>query len=80
MVALFRSERRPRSARIHNLPSMKWFLVLLLALIIFGGAAFFSYNVVFKEEIAVKKEQRGEITPAPTPDISLPEFEAAGKV
>ena len=59
---------------------MKWFLVLLLALIIFGGAAFFSYNVVFKEEIAVKKEQRGEITPAPTPDISLPEFQAAAKL
>ena len=59
---------------------MKWFLVLLLALIIFGGAAFFSYNVVFKEEIAVKKEQRGEFTPAPTPDISLPEFQAAAKL
>jgi len=59
---------------------MKWFLVLLLALIIFGGAAFFSYNLVFKEEIAVKKEQRGEITPAPTPDIGLPEFQAAAKL
>src|SRR5438046_6854142 len=59
---------------------MKWFLVLLLAMIVFGAAAFFSYNLIFKEEIAVKKEQRGEITPAPTPDISLPEFEAAAKL
>src|SRR6201987_5036119 len=59
---------------------MKWFLVLMLALIIFGGAAFFSYNLVFREEIALKKEQRGEVTPAPTPDISLPEFQAAAKL
>src|SRR5260370_31995923 len=59
---------------------MKWFTVLLLALIIFAAAAFFSYNLIFKEEIAVEKEQRGEITPAPTPDISLPEFEAAAKL
>ena len=28
----------------------------------------------------MQKEERGEITPAPTPDISLPEFQAAAKV
>ena len=56
---------------------MKWLFVLLLALIIFGGAAWFGYNTFVKEEIAVKKEQRGEITPPPAPDISLPEFQAA---
>src|SRR5438874_12029080 len=59
---------------------MKWLFALFLALLIFGGAAWFGYNYVFKEEIAVKKEQRGEITPAPTPDISLPEFQAAAKL
>jgi len=59
---------------------MKWLLVLLLALIIFGGAAWFGYNSFVKEEIAVKKEQRGEVAPAPTPDISLPEFQAAAQL
>ena len=38
---------------------MKWLFVLLLALIIFGGAAWFGYNSFVKEEIAVKKEQSG---------------------
>src|SRR5437899_12179251 len=56
---------------------MKWLFVLLLALIIFGGAAWFGYNTFVKEEIAVKKEQRGEVTPPPAPDISRPEFQAA---
>src|SRR4030095_4933282 len=77
-----RSEQRLDRARIHNraLPSMKWLFALLLALIIFGGAAWFGYNTFVKEEIAVKKEQRGEVTPAPTPDISLPEFQAAAQL
>lgn len=59
---------------------MKWLFVLFLAVIIFGGAAFFGYNLLFKQEIAVQKEQRGEVPPEPTPDISLPEFQAAGKL
>ena len=59
---------------------MKWLFALLLAFIIFGGAAWFGYNFVFKEDIQVRKEQRGEVTPAPTPDISLPEFQAAAKL
>ena len=59
---------------------MKWLFVLLLALFIFGGAAWFGYNTFIKEEIAVKKEQRGEVTPAPVPDISLPEFQAAAQL
>jgi LysM repeat protein len=62
------------------LPAMKWLFVLLLALIIFGGAAWFGYNTFVKEEMAVKKEQRGEVTPAPVPDISLPEFQAAAQL
>ena len=59
---------------------MKWLFVLLLALVIFGGAAWFGYNTFVKEEIELKKEQRGEVTPAPTPDISLPEFQAAAQL
>jgi LysM repeat protein len=59
---------------------MKWLFVLLLALIIFGGAAWFGYNSFVKEEIAVQKEQRGEITPAPAVDVSLPEFQAGAQL
>src|SRR5712691_9078475 len=59
---------------------MKWFFVLFLAIIIFGGAAWFGYNFVFKEDIQVRKEQRGEVTPEPRLDLTLPEFEAAAKL
>jgi LysM repeat protein len=59
---------------------MKWLLVLLLALVIFGGAAWFGYNTFVKEEIELKKEQRGEVPASPVPDISLPEFQAAAQL
>src|SRR5213592_314069 len=59
---------------------MKWLFALLLALAIFGGAAYFGYNVLFKQEIAVQKEQRGEIPATPVPDLSLPEFQEAAKL
>jgi LysM repeat protein len=59
---------------------MKWLFVLLLAVIIFGGAAWFGYNLFFKQQIELQKEQRGEVPTAPTPDISLPEFQAAAKL
>jgi LysM repeat protein len=59
---------------------MKWLFVLFLALIIFGGAAFFGYNLFFKQQIAVEKEQRGEIPQEPRVDITLPEFQAAAKL
>jgi LysM repeat protein len=59
---------------------MKWLFVLFLAIIIFGGAAWFGYNYVFKEDIQVAKEQRGEVTPEPRIDLTLPEFEAAAKL
>src|SRR5204863_9726362 len=80
--ALPRSEQRLDFARTHNraLSSMKWLFALLLAVIVFGGAAWFGYNFFVKEEIEVKKEQRGEVAVAPTPDISLPEFQAAAKL
>jgi LysM repeat protein len=56
---------------------MKWLFVLLLAIVIFGGAAFFSYNIFVKQEIAVRAEQRSDIAPQPTPDFGLTEFLAA---
>ena len=59
---------------------MKWLFALLLALAIFGGAYYFSYNVLFKQEIAVQQEQRGGIPNTPLPDVSLPEFQAAAKL
>jgi LysM repeat protein len=59
---------------------MKWLFVLFLALIIFGAAAWFGYSLFFKQQIAVEKEQRGEIPPEPRADISLPEFQAAAKL
>jgi LysM repeat protein len=59
---------------------MKWLFVLALAVIIFGGAAWFGYNLFFKQEIAVQKEQRGEVRAEPTPDISLPEFQGAAQL
>lgn len=58
---------------------MKWLFVLALALIIFGGA-WFGYNLIFKQDIEVRKEQRGEISQEPRADLSLPEFEAAAKL
>src|SRR3989440_9610489 len=59
---------------------MKWLFVLFLAIIIFGGAAWFGYNFVFKEDIQVRKEQRGEVASEPRLDLTLPEYEAAAKL
>src|SRR5260370_10356379 len=59
---------------------MKWLFVLFLAILLFGGAAWFVYNFVFKEDIQVRKEQRGEVAPEPRIDLALPEFEEAAKL
>jgi len=59
---------------------MKWLFALLLALAIFGGAAYFTYNVLFKQELAVQKEQRGEVPSTPVPDLSGSEFQEAAKL
>lgn len=59
---------------------MKWLFVLFLAVVIFGGAAFFGYNLFFKQDIAVQKERKGELPQEPKIDISLPEFQAAAKL
>jgi len=59
---------------------MKWLFVLLLAVLIFGGAAFFSYDLFVKPERKIIAEKSGEIPFEPVPDISLPEFQAAAKL
>jgi LysM repeat protein len=56
---------------------MKWLFVLILAIVIFGSAAFFSYNLFVKQEIAVREEQKSDAPPQPTPDFGLTEFRAA---
>jgi hypothetical protein len=59
---------------------MKWLFVLLLAVIVFGGAALVSYNLFVKPERTMRAEKSGEIPVEPVPDISLPEFQAAAKL
>ena len=59
---------------------MKWIFALLLAVLIFGGAALFSYKIFVRPEIIVRAEQRSAATPIPTPDFSLAEFQAAAKL
>lgn len=56
---------------------MKWLLVLLLAVVIFGGAALFSYKIFFEQEMALRAEQTSTATPAPTPDFGAKEYLAA---
>ena len=59
---------------------MKWLFALLLAVIIFGSAAFFGYHIIVKPELAVRAEQSGTAPEEKRPDISRPEFEAAAKI
>ena len=59
---------------------MKWLFLLLLAVIIFGGAAFFSYDLFVKPERKIQQEKSGEIPVEPIPDVSLPDFQAAAKL
>src|ERR1041384_4584350 len=59
---------------------MKWLFLLLLAVIIFGGAAFFSYDLFVKPEPKIKQERSVEIPVEPVPDVSLPDFQAAAKL
>src|SRR3954463_3140620 len=59
---------------------MKWLFLLLLAVIIFGGAAFFSYDLFVKPERKIQQEKSGEIPVEPVPDVALPDFQAAAKL
>jgi len=56
---------------------MKWLFALLLAALIFGGAALFSFKVFVRPELVMRAERNSVATPIPAPDISLPEFKAA---
>ena len=59
---------------------IKWLFALLLAVVIFGSAAFFGYHVIVKPELAVRAEQSGQMPDEPRIDISLPDFQAAAKL
>lgn len=59
---------------------MKWLFAFLLAVVIFGSAAFFGYHIIVKPELAIRAEQRGEVPEEPRVDVSLPEFQAAAKL
>jgi LysM repeat protein len=59
---------------------MKWLFVLILALVIFGSAAFFGYHIIIKPELAVRAEQTGQAPEEPRVDVSLPEFQAAARL
>ena len=59
---------------------MKWLFALLLAVVIFGSAAFFGYHIIIKPELAVRAERSGEVPDEPRIDNTLPEFQAASKL
>src|SRR5437868_4497345 len=59
---------------------MKWLFALLLAVLIFGSAAIFTYEVFWQPEMVRRAERDAAAAPQPTPDISLPEFQAAAKL
>lgn len=59
---------------------MKWLFAVFLALIVFGGGAFFAYELFVKPEVAVRKESKSEETARPIPDYTLPELQAAVKL
>jgi LysM repeat protein len=59
---------------------MKWLFLLLLAIVIFGGAAFFTYDLFVKPERKIQQEKSGEIPVEPIPDVALPDFQAAAKL
>ncbi len=59
---------------------MKWLFAFLLALVIFGGAALFSYKIFLRPEIVMRAELKAGATPREMPDLSLPEFQAAAQL
>ena len=59
---------------------MKWIFAFLLAVAIFGSAAYFTYKIFVRPEMVMRAEKQAAALPHATPDISLPEFEAARKL
>jgi len=58
---------------------MKWIFAFLLAVAIFGAAALFTYKIFIRPELVMRAERNSAMA-GPTPDISLPEFQAAEKL
>src|SRR3954452_1329380 len=59
---------------------MKWLFVLLLAIVVFGGAGFFAYDLFVKPEQTMRAEKSGEIPVTPPPDVGIGEFQAAARL
>ncbi len=59
---------------------MKWLFAILLAAVVFGGAALFSYKIFVRPEIVMREEIKAGASARPMPDLSLPEFQAAEKL
>lgn len=59
---------------------MKWLFAFLLAVLIFGSAAYFGYHVIIKPELAVRAERETDVPEEPQADASLPEFQAAAQL
>jgi LysM repeat protein len=57
----------------------KTFVILVLITAVFGGAAFFAYELFIKPKEQLEAEQRAPATPLP-PDPALPEFNKAVNV
>src|SRR4051812_40326351 len=59
---------------------MKWLFALLLAVVIFGSAGFFTYQIFIRPEMVRRAEESAKAVALPTPDVSRPEFEAAARL
>ncbi|HEY1770033.1 MAG TPA: LysM peptidoglycan-binding domain-containing protein [Chthoniobacterales bacterium] len=59
---------------------MKWLFALLLAAVIFGGATLVSYKLFILPQRALEEEKREGPAAVNTPDVTLPEFQAAAKL
>ncbi len=59
---------------------MKWLFALILAAIVFGGGAYFSYELFVRPQVEVRTENAAPAPAQPTADYTLPEFQAAVKL
>ena len=47
---------------------MKWLFAILLAAVVFGGAALFSYKIFVRPEIVMREEMKAGASARPMPD------------
>jgi len=59
---------------------MKWLFALLLALIVFGGGVFFSYELFVRPKATARTESKSKEPVQAMPDYTLPEFQAVVKL